>query len=128
MQGKLPESLHSKRGCRSRGAGPRRRAARCTAVEVGDAVNTEQDGLAIKDELLCSDAPGCLDDQRIAAGSVIAVTGEQADTINVPLHDQPEPVLLDLMYPIGVMGDLGPASGDAGRIRTAGHMTLNAKR
>jgi hypothetical protein len=60
------------------------------AIEVGDAINTQQHGLAIKDELLGSDAPGGLDDQRIAACPVVTVVGEQPDTISIPRDDEAE--------------------------------------
>jgi len=43
-------------------------------------VNTKEHSLAIENELLRSDAPGCLDDQRIATGPVVAVAGEQPDS------------------------------------------------
>jgi hypothetical protein len=40
-----------------------------------DAINTQEHGLAIEDELLGSDTSGGLDDQRIAVRPVVAVAG-----------------------------------------------------
>jgi hypothetical protein len=109
-------------GYRTRRAGSRRCACRC--IEIGDPVHSEQHGLAIQDELVGSDAPGCRDDQRIAAGPVVAVASEQPDPVTVPLDDQAEAVLLHLVNPTGVIWDLCPARRDARLERCFGHIFL----
>jgi hypothetical protein len=48
-------------------------------VEIGDAINAEQDRLAIDHKGRLPIAQGCLNDQRISAGPVVAVAGEQPD-------------------------------------------------
>jgi len=81
-------------------------------VEVGDAVNANERGLAIKDELLCPYATSGVDDQRIAAGPIVAVAGEQADAVAIARDDQPEAVLFYLVQPVRVRRDFCPASRD----------------
>jgi hypothetical protein len=78
-----------------------------------DAINTQEHGLAIKDELLGSDTSGGLDDQRIAACPVIAIAGEKAHAIAVAADDQPKAVLFDFVNPVRMVGDLGAAYGNA---------------
>src|ERR1700737_2372393 len=69
-------------------------------VEVGDAVNAENDGLVIDDEALCAVAESRLDDPRIPFGPVIAVSGDQTHAIALALTDQAIAVVLDLMDPV----------------------------
>jgi hypothetical protein len=85
-------------------------------LEVGDAVNAKEHSLAIKDELLGSDAAGGLDDQRIAACPVVAVAGVKPDPVAVARDDQPIAVLFDLVDPVRVRGDFCAAGGDAGNL------------
>jgi hypothetical protein len=80
-----------------------------------DAINTQEHGLAIKDELLGSDTSGGLDDQRIAARPVVAVAGVKPDPVAVARDDQPIAVLFDLVDPVRVRGDFCAAGGDAGK-------------
>ena len=56
-------------------------------VEIGDAVNAKEHGLAINDELLGSGAMRGLDDQRVAARPIIAIAGEQPDALAIALYD-----------------------------------------
>jgi hypothetical protein len=86
-------------------------------IEIRDAVYAKQYGFAIEDELACSDTARRLDDQRITACPVMAVASEQPDAIAIARDDQPESVLLYFVYPVRVVGNLGPAGRDARQIR-----------
>jgi hypothetical protein len=71
-------------------------------VEVRDAVNAEKDGFTIKDKLLGPDATGGVNDQRIATGPVITVSGEQPDPVSIARDDEAEAILLDLVNLVGM--------------------------
>jgi stress response protein YsnF len=51
--------------------------SRVQAVEIGDAVDTEQHRLAVDDERRASVSQGGLDDQRVTIAPVVTVAGEQ---------------------------------------------------
>jgi hypothetical protein len=70
--------------------------ARVQGVEVGDAVDTEHDRLAVNDELLEPDLQRRLDDPQIAIGSVVAASGDQAGAIPLALQAEAIAVVLDL--------------------------------
>ena len=55
-------------------------------IEIGNAVDAEDDSLAIDDELLSPILQRGLDDPGIALCPVIAAAGDQADAITVPLY------------------------------------------
>lgn len=84
------------------------------SIEIGTAINSEDDGLAVNDEILLPVAEGGLDDPRITAGPVITVAGEQAHPITVALNDQAVAIVFDFVDPVRVRRDLGAAGGDAG--------------
>src|SRR5215470_3864088 len=54
-------------------------------VEIGDAVDAKDDGLAVDDELLVPVLQGAFDDPGKAAGPVIAALSDQPDAIAVTL-------------------------------------------
>jgi hypothetical protein len=83
------------------------------AIKVGDPVHSKKHGLTIKDKLLSPDPPSRLDDQWIAACPVVTIAGVQPDPVTIARDDEPEAVVLDLMYPIWVSGNFGPAGRDA---------------
>src|SRR5262249_50072065 len=82
-------------------------------VEVGDAVDAEDDGLAIDHELLDPVLQRSLDDPREAPGPVVAAAGDQADAVAVALYAKPVTVVLDLMEPVGAGRDDGGSRGKA---------------
>ena len=88
--------------------------ARVQAVEIGDAVDAEQHGLAIDDERAVAIAQRGLDDQRIAIAPVMAVAGEQPHALAVALDDQAVAVVLDFVDPFRPVGDFGAAGRNAG--------------
>ena len=62
--------------------------ARMQGVQIGDAVNAENDGLAIDDELLVSVFQRRLDDPGIALRPIVAAVRDQTDAISVALDSQ----------------------------------------
>jgi len=52
-------------------------------IEIGDAVDAEDNGLAIDDELLMPVPQRALDDPRITAAPVVAVPGNQAHAVAI---------------------------------------------
>ena len=84
------------------------------AVEIGDAVDAEQHGLAIDHEGRVSVAQRGLNDQRIAVAPVVAVAGEQPHALALALDDQAVAVVLDLVDPLRPVRDLGAAGRNAG--------------
>jgi hypothetical protein len=74
-------------------------------IEVGDAIHAQDHRLAVEHEALLPDLAGGLDYPGIAAGPVIAVPGEQAHPIAVPLYAEAITVVLHFMEPIGAAGN-----------------------
>ena len=83
-------------------------------VEVGDAVDTEQHGLAVDHERCIPIAQRGLGDQRISAAPVVAVPGEQPHALAVALNDQPIAVMLDFVDPFRPVGDFRRLGRNAG--------------
>ena len=69
------------------------------AIEIGDAVDAEDHGLAINDEVPVPDLERALDDPGIAASPVMAIAGEEAHTIPLAGHDQAVAVVFDFVQP-----------------------------
>jgi hypothetical protein len=74
--------------------------ARVQRVEVGDAVDAEDDRLAIDDELLVSVLQRGLDDPEIALGPVVSAPRDQPHAIAGALDPQAVAVILDLVEPL----------------------------
>jgi hypothetical protein len=68
-------------------------------IEIRDAVDAQDDSLAIDDELLLPVLQRRFDDPGIALRPVIAAAGDQPDAVAVPLQAEAEAVLLDLVKP-----------------------------
>jgi hypothetical protein len=88
--------------------------ARVKGVEIGDAADVEDDGLAIDHELSMPVLRGALEDPGKAAAPVVAVAGEQAHAIPLAGHDQAVAVVLDFMEQAGVGGTALPLVGRQG--------------
>jgi hypothetical protein len=58
-------------------------------VEVGDAIDTEHDRLAVNDELPMPVLARRLDDPGIAIGPVVRASGDQANAIPIALQAEP---------------------------------------
>src|SRR6516225_8014178 len=80
-----------------------------SAYQAGDAVDPQDHGLAVDDEMLLPDLARGLDDPRVTIGPVAAVHGEQAYALALPLHQQAEAVVLDFMEPVRTVWNFGPA-------------------
>jgi hypothetical protein len=79
--------------------------ARMQRVEIGDAVDGKDDGLAIDDELLVSVLQRRLDDPRIALSPIVSAARDQTHAIAVALDPQAVAVIFDLVEPIRAVGD-----------------------
>jgi hypothetical protein len=66
-------------------------------VEVGDAIDTQDYGLAVEDEALLADLASRLDDPGIPIGPVIAAPGDQACAVAVALQAEAIAVVFDLV-------------------------------
>jgi hypothetical protein len=84
-------------------------------VEIGNAIDAEDDGLAIDDELLVPVPQRALDNPREAPAPVMAVAGEQAHAIAAG-HDRAVAVVLDFVEPVGSLRNDFAAGREAGRI------------
>ena len=84
------------------------------AVEIRDAVYTEQDSLTINHKRGVTVAQGGLGDWRIAVAPVVAVASEQAHAFAFALDDQAITIVLDFVKPIRPGRNLGSARRNAG--------------
>jgi hypothetical protein len=57
-------------------------------IEIGDAVNAQDHRFAVEDEPFLPDLPRRFNDPGMSARPVIAVAGEQAHAIAVPLYTE----------------------------------------
>jgi hypothetical protein len=80
-------------------------------VEIGDAVQAQDDGLAIDDKPLDAVLQRGLDNPRISLRPVLAAPGDQAHSVAVPLDPEPKAVILDFVEPFRAAWDLGAAGG-----------------
>jgi hypothetical protein len=78
-------------------------------VEDRHAIGAADDRLAVQGERPQLGSRGR--DRRIAAGPIVAASGEQPDGVAVPADLQPISVVLDLVDPIGAGRRLGNAGG-----------------
>ena len=69
------------------------------SVEVGSTVNSEQYRFAVDYKRGAPIAQSRFNDERILIRPVVAVAGEQANALPVPLDDQPIAIVLDLVKP-----------------------------
>jgi len=74
--------------------------ARVQYVKIGDAVNTEQHGLAVDGERVVQVAHGCLDDERIPAALVVAIAGVRGRTLRIGgfFRAKTDPVVASLRF------------------------------
>jgi hypothetical protein len=84
-------------------------------VEVGNAIDPENDGGAVDYELLHPVLQRRLDDPRIASGPVVAASRDEAREVAVALDAQAVAVMFDLVQPVGAGGDTDRFCGEAGR-------------
>ena len=91
--------------------------ARMESIEVRNAVDPKDHGLAIDNELLHAVLQRSLGDPWIALGPVVAVAGDQPHTIAVALDAQAIAVIFDFVKPVRSMRNLSPTGGDA-KIKT----------
>ena len=70
------------------------------SIEVGSTINTEQYRFAVDYKRGAPIAQGGFNDDRILIRPVVAVAGEQANALPVPLDDQSIAIVLDLVEPI----------------------------
>src|SRR6266849_1994382 len=87
---------------------------RVQSVEIGDAVNAEQNRLAIEDERGLPVSQCRLNDQRIAGGPIVAVAGEQPHARAVAVDDQAVAVVFYFMEPFRPGWNFDSAGWDAG--------------
>jgi hypothetical protein len=73
-------------------------------VEIGDAVDAQDHGLAIDDELLAAVPKRGLSDPWEPLGRVMAAARDQADPFAVALHPETVTVILHLVEPLGAGG------------------------
>ena len=74
-------------------------------IEIGDAVNAQDDGLAIEHKLPGAVLQGGFDDPWIALRPVVTAARKQADAITVPVNPEAVAVVFYFMEPIGAAGD-----------------------
>jgi hypothetical protein len=91
------------------------------AVEVRDAVDAEQDRLAIDDEGPAAVAQRGLYDQRITVGLVVAVAREQPHVVAFALNNQAIAVVLDFVNPVWTAGNLFGCGRKAGLEHSFSH-------
>ena len=96
--------------------------------EVGDPIDTEQHGFPVDNEPAGAYTESGLGDQRISAAPVVAVAGEQADAIGVPMHDYSEAVLFDFVQVSIMARHFGAAGRDAWEERSFTHAGQIAQR
>ena len=75
------------------------------SVEIGDAIDTQDDGLAIEHKLLDAVLRGGFDDPWIALRPVVTAARKQADAVTVPANPEAVAVVFYFMEPIGAAGD-----------------------
>ena len=85
-------------------------------VEVGNAVDAEDHGLAVDHKLLVAVSESALDDPGIPAAAVITVVGQQANAIAVTSDDQAATVVLNFVKSDGGRGDRLADGREAGRM------------
>jgi hypothetical protein len=106
-----PDQLHEVKRLQD---GLPHRAVAVQGVKDRYAIISADHGLAVQGERLRPDLGRRTGDRRLPARPVIAAAGEQADRGAVAAHDQPVPVMLDLVHPIGAGRRLGGTGRDAG--------------
>ena len=102
--------------------------ARVQAVEIRPAVDAEQHGLAIDHEGAVAVSQRGLWYQRESIAPVVAVAGPQPHALAVALDDQAIAVVLDLVDPLGAVGNGFGAARDARFKRGFEHGRLDSRR
>jgi len=86
----------------------------CSGIESRDAaVHTQDDCLAIDDELLLAVLQRSLNDPGEALCPIVSASGNQPHPITVALHAQAVAIELDLVKPFRTGRNLGSGSGNA---------------
>jgi hypothetical protein len=83
------------------------------SIEISDAIDSQDDRLAIDDELLAPVPQGRLGDPREPFGPVMAAAGDQPHAVAVTFYAEAVPVVLDLMEPVGAGGHGFGGGGNA---------------
>src|SRR6516165_9969564 len=82
-------------------------------IEIGNAVDAQDDSLAIDDELLLTVLQRRLHDPGISFCPTIAAACDQPYAVAIALNAETEAVLLDLVKPFRAGGNYGSSGGDA---------------
>ena len=69
-------------------------------IEIGDAINPEDDGLAVQHKPLLADFAGCLHDPWISVGPIIAASGDRADAITIPFQQEAVAIVFHFAEPV----------------------------
>ena len=85
-------------------------------IEIRDAIDAQDDGLAIDHKVLLPVLQRALDNPGKAVGPVVAVARQKTHPFVIPDDDQPVAVILDLMEPFRSGRDRPACSRNAGRI------------
>src|SRR5581483_6156927 len=75
-------------------------------IEICDAIDAQDHGLAIEHEPALADLTSRFHDPRIPAGPVVAAAGDQANVIPIALKAEPVSVVLHFVAPVGAVVDL----------------------
>src|SRR5690242_10248397 len=70
-------------------------------VEIRHAVDTENNGLAIKHKLLDAVSACRVSDPWVALGPIVSAASDQPDAISVTFNAEPIAVIFDFMKPLG---------------------------
>jgi hypothetical protein len=82
-------------------------------LKIRDAVDAENDGLAVDDEMLLPVLKSGFDNPWVAACPVIAIAADQSHAITVALNPQAVAVILDFVQPIRRVWNLRSPCRDA---------------
>jgi hypothetical protein len=83
-------------------------------VEVGNAVDAKDDGLAIDDEMFLRVFERGLDDPGIALGPIMPFPGDQPHAITLSMDEKAIPIAFDFVKPVRPGGNLGSPRRDSG--------------
>jgi hypothetical protein len=93
----------------------------CGQSQIADAIDTEDDRLAVQYELLLPDLPCRLVDPRITVSPVVATSRDQAHTITIAFQPQPVAVVFHFAEAVGSIGDDGCFCGKSLALRCVYH-------
>src|ERR1700757_4067192 len=93
------------------------------SVEIRDAIDTQDHGLALEYEPFLPDLACCLDDPRITVSPVVTAACDQPPAIPVALQPQPVAVVLHLKEPVWTVRDDG-CFGRKAKLKHASNMEV----